>query len=72
MDTAVKFLQNPKIAPSSMATKRAFLKSKGLSDDEINQSCQKAGISTDDTQYGVLPIFRSRFFISFVVFLTLM
>ena len=41
-----------------MATKRAFLKSKGLSDDEINQACQLAGISTtDDTQCEFLPIF---------------
>jgi len=55
LDTAVKFLKNPKIAPSSMATKRAFLKSKGLSDDEINQACQLAGISTtDDTHLQIM------------------
>ena len=55
MDTAVKFLKNPKIAPSPMSTKKAFLKSKGLTEDEINQACQTAGISPDDTQYVILP-----------------
>ena len=60
MDTAVKFLKNPKIAPSSMATKKAFLKSKGLSVDEINQACQLAGVTTDDTQCEFLPIFSWR------------
>jgi len=48
LDTAVKFLKNPKIAPSPLATKKAFLKSKGLSEDQINQACQIAGISEDD------------------------
>ena len=71
MDTAVKFLKNPKIAPSSMATKRAFLKSKGMSDDEINQACQLAGVSTDDAQCEFLPIFWLRAFTSVVQGITL-
>jgi len=49
LDTAVKFLKNAKIAPSPLATKKAFLKSKGLSEDQINQACQMAGISANDS-----------------------
>ena len=52
----MKFLKNSKIAPSPLATKKAFLKSKGLSEDQINQACQIAGISEDDKPLGILTI----------------
>ena len=40
----MKFLQNPKLASSPLATKKAFLKSKGLSDEQIEEACVKSGI----------------------------
>ena len=46
VETAVKFLKNPKIAPSPLATKKAFLKSKGLSDAQIEEACRRSGVST--------------------------
>ncbi|TMS16484.1 Peroxisomal membrane protein PEX14 [Larimichthys crocea] len=33
--TAVKFLQNPKVRQSPLATRKAFLKKKGLTDVEV-------------------------------------
>ena len=42
----MKFLQNPRLASSPLSTKKAFLKSKGLSDEQINEACAKAGVSS--------------------------
>ncbi|XP_076874611.1 LOW QUALITY PROTEIN: peroxisomal membrane protein PEX14 [Brachyhypopomus gauderio] len=41
--TAVKFLQNPKVRQSPLATRRAFLKKKGLSDEEVEMAIQRSG-----------------------------
>lgn len=45
IDTAVKFLQNPKLASSPLDQKKSFLKSKGLSEEEVATACQLAGIN---------------------------
>ncbi|XP_076132194.1 peroxisomal membrane protein PEX14 isoform X1 [Alosa pseudoharengus] len=47
--TAVKFLQNQKVRQSPLATRKAFLKKKGLTDEEVEQAIQRAGV-TDEPQ----------------------
>ncbi|XP_038161909.1 peroxisomal membrane protein PEX14 isoform X2 [Cyprinodon tularosa] len=49
--TAVKFLQNPKVCESPLATRKAFLKKKGLTDEEVELAIQRSG-STEQ----VLPL----------------
>ncbi|XP_044067212.1 peroxisomal membrane protein PEX14 isoform X1 [Siniperca chuatsi] len=49
--TAIKFLQNPKVRQSPLATRKAFLKKKGLTDDEVELAIQRSG-STEE----VLPL----------------
>lgn len=41
--TAVKFLQNPNVQRSAISQKQNFLRSKGLSEDEIQVACERAG-----------------------------
>nr|XP_020472808.1 peroxisomal membrane protein PEX14 [Monopterus albus] len=41
--TAVKFLQNPKVHQSPLATRKAFLKKKGLTDEEVELAIQRSG-----------------------------
>ncbi|KAI5095638.1 peroxisomal membrane protein PEX14 [Silurus meridionalis] len=41
--TAVKFLQNPKVRQSLLATRKAFLKKKGLTDEEVELAIQRSG-----------------------------
>ncbi|XP_030363496.1 peroxisomal membrane protein PEX14 isoform X2 [Strigops habroptila] len=48
--TAVKFLQNPRVRQSPIASRRAFLKKKGLTDEEIDLAFQQSGTSTDEPQ----------------------
>lgn len=45
--TAVKFLQNPKVRESPLATRKAFLKKKGLTDEEVELAIQRSG-STEE------------------------
>ncbi|KAM4571821.1 peroxisomal membrane protein PEX14 isoform 2-T2 [Fundulus diaphanus] len=49
--TAVKFLQNPKVRESPLGTRKAFLKKKGLTDEEVELAIQRSG-STEE----VLPL----------------
>ncbi|KAM9856384.1 peroxisomal membrane protein PEX14 [Aulostomus maculatus] len=49
--TAVKFLQNQKVRQSPLATRKAFLKKKGLTDAEVELAVQRSG-STEE----VLPL----------------
>ncbi|XP_037335063.2 peroxisomal membrane protein PEX14 [Pungitius pungitius] len=49
--TAVKFLQNPKVRQSPLATRKAFLKKKGLTEEEVELAIQRSG-STEE----VLPV----------------
>ncbi|XP_061121461.1 peroxisomal membrane protein PEX14 [Syngnathus typhle] len=51
VSTAIKFLQNPKVHQSPLATRKAFLKKKGLTDEEVELAIRRSG-STDD----VLPL----------------
>lgn len=62
--TAVNFLNNPKIARSTLFQKRNFLASKGLTDEEIQRAFEKAGIfvkmsdiaeNGDDTRIQIPP-----------------
>lgn len=46
--TAVKFLQNPRVRQSPLATRRAFLKKKGLTDEEIDVAFQQSGTTADE------------------------
>ncbi|KDR22342.1 peroxisomal membrane protein PEX14 isoform X2 [Zootermopsis nevadensis] len=41
--TAVKFLQNPNVQKSSLTHQQAFLKKKGLTDEEVQIACERAG-----------------------------
>lgn len=44
--TAIKFLNNPNVVRSAITKKQAFLRSKGLSEDEIQIACERAGVFT--------------------------
>uniref|UniRef100_A0A182N950 Peroxisomal membrane protein PEX14 n=1 Tax=Anopheles dirus TaxID=7168 RepID=A0A182N950_9DIPT len=46
--TAVKFLNNPNVVRSAITKKQAFLRSKGLSEDEIQIACERAGVFSAD------------------------
>lgn len=43
MQTAVKFLQNPQVVNTSLAKKQRFLQRKGLTDNEVQEACERAG-----------------------------
>nr|XP_012385852.1 peroxisomal membrane protein PEX14 isoform X2 [Dasypus novemcinctus] len=46
--TAVKFLQNSRVRQSPLATRRAFLKKKGLTDEEIDLAFQQSGTAGEE------------------------
>ncbi|XP_007940810.2 peroxisomal membrane protein PEX14 [Orycteropus afer afer] len=46
--TAVKFLQNSRVRQSPLANRRAFLKKKGLTDEEIDLAFQQSGTAADE------------------------
>ncbi|XP_034976381.1 peroxisomal membrane protein PEX14 isoform X2 [Zootoca vivipara] len=48
--TAVKFLQNPRVRQSPLATRRSFLKKKGLTDEEIDLAFQQSGTAKEEPQ----------------------
>ncbi|XP_053953766.1 peroxisomal membrane protein PEX14 [Anastrepha ludens] len=48
--TAVNFLQNAKVRHTTLMQKRQFLHSKGLTHEEIELACQRAGIFTSDAK----------------------
>lgn len=48
INTAVSFLQNPNVARSSIVQKEKFLRSKGLTDEEIKLAFQQTGVFTKD------------------------
>lgn len=43
MQTAVKFLENPKVENTPLAQKQTFLQRKGLTDQEIQVACERSG-----------------------------
>lgn len=46
IDTAVRFLNNPNVTERPFQQKQSFLKSKGLTDEEIRISCDRANVHT--------------------------
>ncbi|XP_010626408.1 peroxisomal membrane protein PEX14 isoform X1 [Fukomys damarensis] len=46
--TAVKFLQNSRVRQSPLATRKAFLKKKGLTDEEIDLAFQQSGTAAEE------------------------
>ena len=46
LENAVRFLQDPQVRASSLAKQVAFLESKGLNREEIDEALQKAGVSS--------------------------
>ncbi|XP_043919087.1 peroxisomal membrane protein PEX14 isoform X2 [Protopterus annectens] len=48
--TAVKFLQNQRVRQSPLATRKSFLKKKGLTDEEIDLALQQSGSTADEPQ----------------------
>lgn len=60
----MNFLNNPKVARSTLFQKRNFLASKGLTDEEIQRAFEKAGIfvsmadvieNKDETRINIIP-----------------
>ncbi|XP_054627320.1 peroxisomal membrane protein PEX14 isoform X2 [Dunckerocampus dactyliophorus] len=51
ISTAIKFLQNPKVRHSPLATRKAFLKKKGLTNEEVDLVIQRSGTTEE-----VLPL----------------
>lgn len=48
INTAVKFLQNPKVRETPVSARKAFLEKKGLSKDEIEEALRVSGTATDE------------------------
>ncbi|XP_041128871.1 peroxisomal membrane protein PEX14-like isoform X3 [Polyodon spathula] len=46
--TSVKFLQNPKVRQSPLDTRKAFLRKKGLTDEEVELAIQHAGVTAEE------------------------
>lgn len=46
--TAIKFLNNPNVMRSAITQKQSFLRSKGLTEEEIQLACERAGVFTND------------------------
>ncbi|XP_038629625.1 peroxisomal membrane protein PEX14 isoform X2 [Scyliorhinus canicula] len=46
--TAVKFLQNQRVRQSPIATRKSFLKKKGLTDEEVELALQQSNTATDE------------------------
>jgi hypothetical protein len=57
ISTAVKFLQNPNVQRSSLAHQQAFLKRKGLTDEEVQIACERAGAVRSLSSNGVSIIY---------------
>jgi len=58
VNTAVKFLQNPRVRPTSLAQKQLFLRTKGLTEPEVELACARAGAPiTDDDENNVRFMF---------------
>ena len=43
VESAVRFLQNPRVQQRSYSDKTSFLKSKGLTNEEIQMACTRSG-----------------------------
>lgn len=54
VNTAVSFLKNPNVARSSILQKEKFLRSKGLTDEEIKLAFQQTGTFTKDPNAAII------------------
>lgn len=54
--TAVKFLQNQKVRQSPLATRKAFLKKKGLTDEEVELAIQRSGVTEEPQALAPAPL----------------
>lgn len=54
--TAVKFLNNPNVKRSAITQKQSFLRSKGLTENEIQAACERAGVFTIDPNQTVISM----------------
>lgn len=43
METAIRFLENPKVVGTPLAHKQNFLQRKGLTEKEIQAACERSG-----------------------------
>lgn len=50
IETAVRFLNNPKVIPTPIESKKLFLSKKGLTESEINAALQKSASSSSPMQ----------------------
>jgi hypothetical protein len=48
VNTAVKFLLNPRVRRTTLHQKQNFLREKGLTPEEIDLACQKGGAYADE------------------------
>ncbi|CAG9760935.1 unnamed protein product [Ceutorhynchus assimilis] len=55
IDTAIKFLQNPKVIASPLSQKQTFLQKRGLTEDEIRIACERSGAYDHDKQQIIPP-----------------
>ncbi|XP_069774589.1 peroxisomal membrane protein PEX14 isoform X2 [Narcine bancroftii] len=53
--TAVKFLQNQRVRQSPLATRKAFLKKKGLTDEEVEIALQQSNTVSDEVAPAIQP-----------------
>ncbi|XP_076266355.1 peroxisomal biogenesis factor 14 isoform X1 [Rhynchophorus ferrugineus] len=51
VNTAIKFLQNPKVINSPLAQKQQFLQRRGLTEEEIRIACERSGAYNHHEQY---------------------
>jgi len=60
IQTAIKFLQNPKVISTALAQKQKFLQRKGLTDKEIQIACERSGAyqHENERQANVPPLPR--------------
>ncbi|XP_068754032.1 peroxisomal membrane protein PEX14-like [Montipora capricornis] len=58
IDTAVRFLQNPKVVQTPLSRKKVFLEKKGLKKDEIEEAIRLSGTPLDE--HPVAPISPAR------------
>ncbi|KAJ8675435.1 hypothetical protein QAD02_011221 [Eretmocerus hayati] len=61
VNTAVKFLQNPKVSASPITQKQDFLRRKGLSEQEIQRACELALVGINKPDYSVVTIPQGQF-----------
>lgn len=58
IDTAVRFLTNPNVVDRPFQQKQSFLKSKGMTNEEINIACERANVHTSEPrQDAMIPMY---------------